>query len=991
MTPEAQSNFHRNLAQFKPEDPEAIALLAQAHAAFAEADFIRAEQLLKQAKAKDAITAEEVMKRALQRLLSASESEIIVNHALPIAQQGEAEIQARLAMMEQTLGADHPDLAHYLNQLGMRHFEQAHYAEAEPLFQRGLAIREKALGNEHPDVAQSLNNLAVLYQAQGNYTAAEPLFQRSLAIRESTLEKEHPDVASSLNNLAMLYEAQGNYAATEPLLQRSLVIREKTLGKEHPDVAQSLNNLAMLYKAQGNYAEAKPLLQRNLVIRESTLGKEHPDVAVSLNNLAGIYQAQGNYAAAEPLYQRSLVILEKTLGKEHLDVAMTLNNLAMLYQDQGNYAATEPLLQRSLLIREATLGKEHPKVAQSLNNLAMLYKEQGNYTAAEPLIQRGLVILEKTLGKEHPDVAKSLNNLALLYQAQGNYADAEPLFERSLVIWEKTLGKDHLDVATILNNLAMLYQAQGNYADAEPLLQRSLVIWERTLGKEHPHVATNLNNLATLYQAQGNYAAAAPLFQRSLTICENKFGKDHPTTQLVRENSYGSRRIAVLKIEQLNVTNFKFFEASTFHFHPEFNLVVGENGKGKTSLLRALEVALGGWAHAYIKDKNNLRPIDDDEIREVQEAGRFTKSHFTQVEAQGTIKIVDYKQQDENGNASWTRTRQAPNKDTFTKGQLVADSGMKNNINFARLGTDVLHYIEQGQSFDLPLIVSYRCDRLRKTSKKFNPEAAAKKRYSRFDPYRDCFHTGADLIEVATWVLKEDMQSKEQDTPAFQAFQVAAKAAIENCTRIRFDQSRIVLDFEDGSTIPLEHLSDGQRTIIGLFCDLTRRAVIMNPHLGGNVCAETSGIVLIDELDLHLHPKWQRGIIENLRKTFPKVQFICTTHSPFLIQSLRSGDELMILDDNVHNVEFINRSIEDIIEWVMRVSLPQRSERLQRMYEVAKQYYSLLQEAESADETTKNELKTKLDELSAPFSENVAYHAFLEMERLAAGLGKSRR
>ena len=73
----------------------------------------------------------------------------------------------------------------------------------------------------------------------------------------------------------------------------------------------------------------------------------------------------------------------------------------------------------------------------------------------------------------------------------------------------------------------------------------------------------------------------------------------------------------------------------------------------------------------------------------------------------------------------------------------------------------------------------------------------------------------------------------------------------------------------------------------------------------------------------------------------------------------------------------------------MGIAIPQRSERYKKMYEVAKEYYKVLQKAQEADESEIERLKQKLDELSAPFSDNVAYYAFLEMERVAAGLGKS--
>ncbi len=145
------------------------------------------------------------------------------------------------------------------------------YREAEPLYQRSLAIREQALGRDHPDVAQSLNGLAVLYSNMGNYSEAEPLYQRSLAIKEQTLGSDHPSVATSLNNLALLYQNMGNYSEAEPLYQRSLAIWEQALGSNHPDVAISLNNLAVLYQAQGNIDLATDYFTRTSNIEENNL------------------------------------------------------------------------------------------------------------------------------------------------------------------------------------------------------------------------------------------------------------------------------------------------------------------------------------------------------------------------------------------------------------------------------------------------------------------------------------------------------------------------------------------------------------------------------------------------------------------------------------------------------------------------------------------------------------------------------------------------
>jgi predicted ATP-binding protein involved in virulence len=79
------------------------------------------------------------------------------------------------------------------------------------------------------------------------------------------------------------------------------------------------------------------------------------------------------------------------------------------------------------------------------------------------------------------------------------------------------------------------------------------------------------------------------------------------------------------------------------------------------------------------------------------------------------------------------------------------------------------------------------------------------------------------------------------------------------------------------------NLSDGQRIMLTLIGDLAKRVIMLNPQLGRDVLQQTPGIVMIDELDLHLHPTWQRRVIHDLKRTFPQIQFVVTTHSPQLI------------------------------------------------------------------------------------------------------------
>jgi predicted ATP-binding protein involved in virulence len=96
-------------------------------------------------------------------------------------------------------------------------------------------------------------------------------------------------------------------------------------------------------------------------------------------------------------------------------------------------------------------------------------------------------------------------------------------------------------------------------------------------------------------------------------------------------------------------------------------------------------------------------------------------------------------------------------------------------------------------------------------------------------------------------------------------------------------------------------LSDGVRAMVSLTADLVWRCVKLNPNFGEHAAQKTQGIVLIDELDMHLLPSWQQTVIDAITKTFPNIQFIITTHSPQLLSTVPSDCIRIIVDDAVHN------------------------------------------------------------------------------------------
>jgi predicted ATP-binding protein involved in virulence len=429
-----------------------------------------------------------------------------------------------------------------------------------------------------------------------------------------------------------------------------------------------------------------------------------------------------------------------------------------------------------------------------------------------------------------------------------------------------------------------------------------------------------------------------------------------------------------MRIERIELKNFRGFESRTLELAPSFNILIGDNGTGKTAILDAL--AIGAGALFLGLDGASPPGIHRLDVRRVAhglgEVPTLESVYPAEITCAGLV---------EGKPLQWARTLEGPTKHTTHGGASE----------LARLADSWNGRVRAGEEITLPLLSYYGTGRLwlqRRERRATSSDGTRVLRPgSRFRGYRGCLDPSSDHKGFVSWFkTMELIQIQKGERLGTLA---AVKQAIRQCLR---GWDEVLYDFRLGALVarnkaaqlPFEMLSDGVRNVLAMVGDIAYRASTLNPHLREDAPSKTPGIVLIDEIDLHLHPLWQREVVDDLRGVFPSIQFVATTHSPFIIQALRKS-ELINLDDPSRET-LPSRSIEDIAEAVMGVEVPQRSHRHQEMMAAALAYYEALEEAKGAKGARLTALKQRLDALSAPFSDDVAYHAFLEMQRRAANL-----
>ena len=343
-----------------------------------------------------------------------------------------------------------------------------------------------------------------------------------------------------------------------------------------------------------------------------------------------------------------------------------------------------------------------------------------------------------------------------------------------------------------------------------------------------------------------------------------------------------------MRIDTLHIRNFRGFAEAQFEFNPQFNLLVGENASGKTSVLDALSVAVGSWFLGIAGCAN--RHIKDDDVRCIV----LTLAETTTREEQYPVEVSA------SGVIDWNPHH--PRTVTW-KRDVVNTNGktrFKDAVGIKKAAADTAVLVRSGAPVNLHLIAYYGAGRLWVQSKdmegdKLESDEALS---SRFDGYKTSIDPRISFPSLFRWLKHEKYVALEKgsERQTFRIVKAAMRDCLQGCVDLDYDVSEknLIVQLEGGKTLPYHLLSDGQRAMLALVADIAIKAATLNPHLSDQVLKETRGVVLIDELDLHLHPRWQRHVVADLKNTFPKLQFFASTHSPQVIGET-PHDEIILL------------------------------------------------------------------------------------------------
>jgi len=362
-----------------------------------------------------------------------------------------------------------------------------------------------------------------------------------------------------------------------------------------------------------------------------------------------------------------------------------------------------------------------------------------------------------------------------------------------------------------------------------------------------------------------------------------------------------------MKLKKIHLSNFRGFRDFEMTFNTQTTVIIGHNGSGKTTILDSIAICMTHLTGKLFSSDEGYN-ID----------AWFTPQDIANEESTGSCKIVV---QDEHFNNSQDFLIQVKKNRN--------EKGLNFDISPDSFFIMIKENLLNNEINSLPIIVYYNVNRtyskgvdLSKPKKTYNKllfayEKSLVLRSPNFKTFENWFQQQVieeNAYKVRKGNLKIELPNLKYVRHALNKFLSiiqpdtfgAISTRMESVTLPDFEvrSSKYLLIEKNGREMLLNQLSDGERMVIGLVAEISRRLVIAN----NTEPLKGTGIVLIDEIELHLHPKWQRTIVGALEKTFPNITFILTSHSPLVLSGLRKSSIKIINDSQ----EVPNGELPDI-------------------------------------------------------------------------------
>lgn len=402
-----------------------------------------------------------------------------------------------------------------------------------------------------------------------------------------------------------------------------------------------------------------------------------------------------------------------------------------------------------------------------------------------------------------------------------------------------------------------------------------------------------------------------------------------------------------MRINSVSFKNFRCFGEFRLDLDPHLNVLIARNGRGKTTILDGLSYGLAPFVRAMGYCKEPALSFDKNDVRRVR--ARQTKSD--EMEPRYPARIGLSGTLGDGRDTNW-----------FLEKLLPGERSYPDNTAPVRDYAKRLQYMASDSATStetvFPLIGYYRTSRE-------HTFPHTRTGSSRIDAYKGCIGTASSFRVFAEWfeyMTKAEFESHleaEQSGKVFEGSEfrdaiASVRNAVNLCLRhsgwqdIKYSAKRRTLTATHAlhGTIPVAQLSDGIRMMIGLVGDIAFRATKLNPQLGANAARDTPGIVLIDEVDMHLHPEWQQIVLRDLTNAFKNIQFVVTTHSPQVLTTVHAK-HIRILEEQEGRIRvrfpayetYAHESrevLEDIMAVDSRPALPE-AEKLEQYLDLVSQ------------------------------------------------------